>query len=88
MSYYRKEYSKSFSWEFLAVAIILLIVLCLMRSCVSENKWNNGICSYCGGHYKFQQAIGHQHFTNYMYTCDKCGYSIEVVHHYKEIDNE
>lgn len=88
MSYYRREYSRSFSWEFLAVAIILLIILYLMRSCASENTWNNGICSYCGGHYKFQQAIGHQYSTDYMYTCDKCGHSIEVAHHYQEIDNE
>ncbi len=88
MSYYRREYSKSFDWEFLAIAIILLIVLYLMRSCASESLWNNGICSYCGGHYKFQQAIGHNHYTEYMYTCDKCGHSIEVAQHYPEVNNE
>lgn len=88
MSYYRKEYSKSFDWEFLAVAIILLIVLYLIRSCASENIWNNGIYSNCGGHYRFQQAIGHNHYTEYMYTCDKCGHSIEVAHHYPEVNNE
>jgi hypothetical protein len=88
MSYYRKNHLGSFDWEFLAIAIILLIVLFIVRSCASSTIWNDGICSNCGGHYKFQQAIGHNHYTEYMYTCDKCGHSIEVAQHYPEVDDE
>lgn len=82
------SYHSRFSWEFLALAIVLLIVLLFIRSCASSSIWNNGICSYCGGHYKFQQAIGHQYTTNYIYICDKCGHSIEVAQHYPEVNNE
>ena len=88
MSYYKRSHLRTFDWKFFMAAIIFLILLFILRSCVSSNTWNNGICSYCGGHYKFQQAIGHNHYTEYMYTCDKCGHSIEVAHHYQENKNE
>lgn len=58
MSYYSRHDSGPFSWEFFALCILLLIALLFIRSCSSSVAWNNGICSYCGGHYKFQQAIG------------------------------
>lgn len=89
MSYYsRHDSGPSFSWEFFAPCILLLIALLFIRSCSSSVAWNNGICSYCGGHYKFQQAIGHQHMTDYLYTCDTCGRSIEVAEHYMEVQDE
>jgi len=89
MSYYsRHDSGPSFSWEFFALCILLLIALLFIRSCSSSVAWNNGICSYCGGHYKFQQAIGHQHTTDYLYTCDTCGRSIEVAEHYMEVQDE
>ncbi len=85
MSYYRRNHSGTPNWKFFVICIILIIVLLIARSCMSDTTWNNGICSNCGGHYRFQQAIGHQYFTDYMYTCDKCGHSIEVMHHYSEV---
>ena len=88
MSYYRSNHSGTPDGKFFVVCVILIIVLLIVRSCVSESRWNNGICSYCGGHYRFQQAIGHNHYTEYMYTCDKCGHSIEIAQHYPEVDNE
>lgn len=89
MSYYsRHDSGPSFSWEFFALGILLLIALLFIRSCSSSVAWNNGICSYCGGHYKFQQAIGHQSYTDYMYICDTCGRSIEVAEYHKETSNE
>jgi len=89
MSYYsRHDSGPFFNWGFFALCIIVIIVLSFIRSCSSNITWNNGICSYCGGHYKFQQAIGHQYFTKYMYICDKCGRSIEVAEYYKETSNE
>lgn len=88
MLYYRNNRSKTPEWGFFVFCGILIILLFIMRSCASESIWNNGICSYCGGHYRFQQAIGHNHYTEYMYTCDKCGHSIEVAQHYPEANNE
>ena len=85
MSYYSSNSSPS--WEELGIGIIILIVLLFARSCTSYNKWNNGICS-CGGTYRFEQAIGHMYYTDYLYICDKCGRSIEVGYYYQEADSE
>lgn len=81
MSYYRYN-SNSFSWKFFVLMVLLLIMLLFARSCISYNIWNNGICSYCDGHYEFQQAIGHRNYTSYMYICDTCGHSIEIGDYY------
>lgn len=78
--YYSKN-GYSFSWIFLVILILLLVALLFIRSCSSNTAWNNGICPYCGGHYKFHQAIGHQITTDYLYICDTCGNSIEVDHY-------
>lgn len=42
-----------------------------------EKVWNNGYCE-CGGHFKYEQAVGHQYRTSYIYTCDSCGKHIEI----------
>lgn len=42
-----------------------------------DKKWNNGYCE-CGGHYEYQQAVGHQYTTSYIYQCDSCGKIIEL----------
>lgn len=42
-----------------------------------EKEWNNGYCE-CGGHYEYQQAVGHQYKTSYIYECDSCGKIIEL----------
>lgn len=86
MSYYNEHNSPG--WKFFVLAILLIIAIFIMRSCISNNLWDNGICSYCGGHYKFQQAIGHRNYTSYMYICDTCGRSIEVAEHYMEVQDE
>lgn len=79
MSYYHKD--NWYGWGFFVILINLLILLLFVRSCSSNTAWNNGICPYCGGHYKFHQAIGHQITTDYLYICDTCGNSIEVDHY-------
>ena len=88
MSYYCRHNSSSSSWEFIALLIVILVALLFIRSCSSSVIWNDGICPYCGGHYKFQQAIGHRNYTDYMYTCDTCGRSIEIGEHYMEVQDE
>jgi len=66
-----------------AAILLLLIFLCLIiNSCQSINLYNDGICSICGGHYEYSNAVGHKYITNYIYICDKCGRSIEVDRKY------
>jgi len=66
-----------------AAILLLLIFLCLIiNSCQSSNLYNDGICSTCGGHYEYSNAVGHKYITNYIYICDKCGRSIEVDRKY------
>ena len=78
---YHSKNDDSFGWIFFVFLINFLIVLLFVRSCSSNTAWNNGICPYCGGHYKFIQAIGHQITTDYLYICDTCGNSIEIDHY-------
>lgn len=47
-----------------------------------EKNFYNG-CQ-CGGHWEYQQAVGHQVYTGYIYKCDKCGDIIESDKYYKE----
>lgn len=49
-------------------------------------EYNNGICSQCGGHYDFIQAVGNRYpiFTKYIYKCDNCGNMIETYELYSD----
>lgn len=82
MSCYNRNHSGSPDWHFFALGILILIVLLFIRSCSSSVAYNNGVCAFCGGHYVFQQAICHRNWTNYMYTCNKCGRMIETSEYY------
>ena len=70
-------------WPFLIAAILILLLIDFIRSCESSINYNDGICS-CGGYYIYQQAIGHQYWTDYLYICDKCGRAIEISEYYSE----
>lgn len=66
------------------VSIILLIVIIIffiVAEIVNNNQYNNGIC-YCGGTFKYEQAVGHRYETRYLYICDKCGRAIEISNYY------
>ena len=54
---------------------------------IESAKWNNGYCE-CGGHWEYEQAVGHQYSTSYIYRCDNCGKRIEVKSIVEETDNE
>lgn len=82
MGYYHS--SSEYSWSYIGVILILCVILFAINGCVDSNKWNDGICSYCGGHYAFVQAVGHRYSTDYLYKCDKCGHIIEIGHYYEE----
>ena len=62
----------------ISILILILIVIFVISRACSAVRYNNGICKICGGHYVYQQAVGHRYETNYIYRCDKCGHTIEV----------
>ena len=72
------------SWGELGILVIILIVVLFVSRACSADRYNNGICKLCGGHYVYQQAVGHRYDTNYIYRCDKCGHTIEVDEVYPE----
>lgn len=67
-----------FFWIVLSILIILLIIVAFLEDVASNSLYNNGVCTECGGHYIYQQAVGHRYETNYIYQCDKCGKLIEI----------
>ena len=64
----------------LALAFAIMIIGTRYEVKQDEKEYNNGICSLCGGEYKFTSAV---HYRNggdrYYYTCDECGHTIETV---------
>ena len=63
----------------LGIVFILGVLMCAVKCSYEheEKKWNNGYCE-CGGHFEYEQAVGHQGFTSYLYRCDSCGKHIEL----------
>ena len=63
------------------LSIILFggVIICVAKCSneQEEEEWNNGYCE-CGGHWQYEQAVGHQVRTSYIYKCDSCGRRIEV----------
>lgn len=60
--------------------VFIVSVLVGMVKCSKDQdreEWNNGYCE-CGGHWVYEQAVGHQMITSYIYRCDECGKTIEV----------
>lgn len=62
----------------LAIAAVLAFGADKLDAIVADNKFNNGVCTECGGNYVFVQAVGHQISTDYIYECDGCGRHIEI----------
>lgn len=71
----------------LLLTVIILVVLLCIRSCVSVDTYNDGICPYCGNHYIYQQAVGHKFWTNYIYQCEYCRNQIEISIYYPPTNN-
>ena len=67
------------------VGVVIGAVKCSREQ--DEKEWNSGYCE-CGGHYVYEQAVGHAYNTSYIYKCDKCGKRIEVNSIVEETDSE
>ncbi len=61
------------------IVFIGCILIAAVRCSIEQDKkeWNNGYCE-CGGHWVYEQAVGHAHRTSYVYRCDECGKTLEV----------
>ena len=62
-------------WDEFIVPLIMLaivIIIVFVTHLVNVSQWNDGYCS-CGGRWVYQEAVGHEYSTNYIYKCDKCG---------------
>lgn len=57
--------------------IVIIALLVLVIRSIDNAKWNNGVCS-CGGHYIYEQSVGHRYTSTHIYKCDKCGKIIEL----------
>ena len=81
---------KNIVGEILGVLIIfvalcaLIVGLVSCRNNLDAAEWNNGYCD-CGGHWHYEQAVGHQYGTSYIYKCDECGKRIEISNYEEEI---
>lgn len=62
-------------WIAFIIGVIIGVAKCSKEH--DEKEWNNGYCE-CGGHFEYEQAVGHQYRTSYIYKCDSCGKRIEV----------
>lgn len=69
------------------LASLTLLVIGLVRCSHNADaaEWNNGYCT-CGGHWRYEQAVGHQYGTSYIYKCDECGKRIEIGTYEEEIE--
>lgn len=57
--------------------IVIIALLFFIGQLIDGTKWNNGVCS-CGGHYVYEQSVGHRYTSSHIYKCDKCGKIIEL----------
>ena len=65
------------------VAIAAVIGLTVgIKACAGSNdysKWNNGVCTECGGEYEFTSATAVRGWgSEYYYTCEDCGHTIKT----------
>lgn len=69
--------------DIIQIIVGIAFIICLVVGIIiglkerDQKMWNNGYCE-CGGHWVYEQAVGHQYGTSYMYKCDSCGKRIEV----------
>lgn len=63
------------------LAIIAIFAVGIGIACyetqISVDNYNGGVCSECGGEYRFSSA---EHYKNsgdlYYYTCEDCGHTV------------
>ena len=72
----------------LFTVVIIAIIMGIANYCDHRQykkdvvTWNNGYCQ-CGGEWEYQQAVGHQVSTEYIYKCNKCNTLFETMTYFK-----
>jgi len=60
----------------IAVSVVITVIAIGMVARVS--RWNNGICTECGGTYILRDVEGQKRGVIYIYECDHCKKIIEM----------
>lgn len=71
-----------FTLGILIGTLLIAIGFNIIFGILSYKLYNNGIHDNCGGHWVYQEAVGHRFDTGYIYSCDKCGLTIEITSKY------
>jgi hypothetical protein len=67
----KKEYGLKKDILIAIILIICISLFILISGVIRKHEYNNGVCG-CGGRLIYQQAIGHNYTTSYIFKCDKC----------------
>lgn len=82
MKEFVKDTIKVLAWVLLIVVILGIICLFEIKDAeYQEERWNNGICENCGGHYHLVTAYTkgkYSEVTYYVYECDECGNKLKL----------
>lgn len=63
----------------IAIAIIVLFIGAGLSQKKTEIEYyNNGICTICGGEYEFAGGSRYRNCSEYYYTCEDCGHTIQT----------
>lgn len=71
-------------WTKLLQALLGLVIGLAFLGCIylseksDAREYNNGICSECGGEYRFSGAAGRGISKFYYYSCAECDHTIQV----------
>lgn len=60
------------------VAVSIAITILTLGMVARVSRWNNGICTECGGTYILRDVEGQKRGVTYIYECDHCGKIIEM----------
>lgn len=61
---------------FTAGIFFLSVFCCKTQGDITAEKYNNGICTICGGEYEFAGGSRYRNHSEYYYTCENCGHTI------------
>lgn len=67
----------------LAIVVVVAISLLIIWACFTQREaeieyYNDGICTICGGEYEFSGATRYRSSSEYFYTCEDCGHTIQT----------
>lgn len=61
-----------------AMVMVFFISACFNQKKAEIECYNDGICTICGGEYEFSGATKYRSHSEYFYTCEDCGHTIQM----------